>query len=170
MKSGLSQSQPLAANLADLQQRCPQPVDVDAFYADMAAMQIELGPSFRWVVEAWRSKDGGAVEALARLKRPAAVRSLAGHALHPGLLDACFQAAGFTGAMGGATVIAFAIAALQLHQPVRGETWWCHVERTGKDTCDIQLLNEQGEQVALLHDFQVRAASSAAVRREDIWR
>lgn len=49
-----------------------------------------IGPSFRWLVGLWQGEG----EALAELRLPEAVGSLAGYLLHPGLLDACFQVTG----------------------------------------------------------------------------
>ena len=55
-----------------------------------------FGPAFQWVDELWRrpGQEDGSFEVLVHLLRPAAVGSLAGYVIHPGLLDGCFQAAG----------------------------------------------------------------------------
>ena len=174
--TGTTGQPPAAVDLGGLQRRCKREVDVAGFYADSAAAQIELGPSFRWLAEAWQGGENAAPEApevpeaLARLVRPAAVASLGGYVLHPGLLDACFQVTGVTGAVNGETLLPFALESLQLYRPARGEVWWCHAIQTGRHKWDIQLLDEKGEVVTLIRGFQVRAAPAAAVRGDDIWR
>jgi myxalamid-type polyketide synthase MxaB len=161
---GAADAAPQAVDITAIQQRCTQLVDINRFYADSAAAQIELGPAFRWVAAAWRSADG---EVLARLTRPAAA-SLPGYVLHPGLLDACFQTSAFT-EEGGEVLLPFAVAALRLHRPAGGENWWCHAVQTGRHKCDIRLLDEGGSVVAELTGFELRAAPAEAIRRRPIW-
>ena len=171
--TGATSQPPAAVDIGGLQQRCRRVVDVAGFYADSAAAQIELGPSFRWLAEAWQGGENAAPEApeaLARLVRPAAVESLGDYVLHPGLLDACFQVTGVTGEVNGETLLPFALETLQLYRPARGEVWWCHATQTGRYKWDIQLLDEEGEVVTLMRGFQVRAAPAAAIRGDDIWR
>lgn len=60
----------------------------EAFYAHLRALGYHLGPSFRWLAEAWISGD----EALIRFRRPDDPREdPALYAVHPGLLDSCLQ-------------------------------------------------------------------------------
>ena len=160
---------PAPVKLAAAQQRCTQAVDVAALYADAATAQIELGPSFRWIAEAWRGGDDTAAEALARLAIPPSLSDTRGYVLHPGLLDACFQVTGFTASDAGETLLPFAFDALYCYRPADGDTWWCHVIHTGPMRWDIHLLGGNGEVVALIQGFQVRPAPASAVRSNDLW-
>jgi hypothetical protein len=74
----------------EAQARCTTPVDVGALLAELEG--IEFGPSFRWIDALWSGKR----ETVARLCLPDAVGKTDGYWLHPGPLDACFQAAGAT--------------------------------------------------------------------------
>jgi NADPH:quinone reductase-like Zn-dependent oxidoreductase/SAM-dependent methyltransferase/acyl carrier protein len=162
-------------DLAALQRRCDQALDIASLYA--AAVQIELGPRFRWLAGLWQAKDGD--EALAKLYVPDTVGTVTAHLLHPGLLDACFQVASMAGLEEGSgeandtrtekTMLPFAVGALQLLKPARGHTWWCHARKIASHKWDIRLLDEQAELIAAINGFEVRAASAEAVRRDDDW-
>ncbi len=145
-----------AADLQMLQRRCHQVVDVNTFYADSAAAQIELGPSFRWLAEAWRGQDGAAPEALARLACPLELGDTTGYVLHPGLLDACFQVAGLTEEANQETLLPFAVESLAVRRGVAGSEWWCHAVRTAQHRWNIRLLAQDGEVIAAVQGFQVR--------------
>ncbi|MFZ4850711.1 MAG: SDR family NAD(P)-dependent oxidoreductase, partial [Caldilinea sp.] len=158
-----------AAALSAWRSVCCQPVVLEAFYADLAAAQLELGHSFRWIAEAWRSE--AAPEVLARLVCPAAISAADGYTIHPGLLDGCFQVASMTASGHGEALLPFALTALQLDRQPQGEVWWCHAQQrnaqssSAEPVWDIELLDEQGTLVLSMAGFQMRAASALAVRR-----
>ena len=58
----------------------------DALYARYAELSLDLGPAFRGVRRLWT----GPGEIFAEIEAPAGL-DLAGHEIHPALLDACFQ-------------------------------------------------------------------------------
>lgn len=114
--------------LAVLQQRCRLLLDPKCVYE--ASPGITFGPSFRWLEAVWRD-PAGPDEALARLSQPAAVPSVDGYVLHPGLLDACFQVVSATIAMesAGTALLPFSLAELSVHAPAAGRTFFCHVRK-----------------------------------------
>ncbi|MFI2435997.1 SDR family NAD(P)-dependent oxidoreductase [Streptomyces sp. NPDC018693] len=75
--------------LADLRERCTEPVDLTAVHARLAALGIEYGPAFR-------NLEGGRRSATAALGR-LAERPAAGHLLHPAVLDAALHTAALPG-------------------------------------------------------------------------
>ncbi|MEM7125059.1 MAG: SDR family NAD(P)-dependent oxidoreductase [Chloroflexota bacterium] len=191
---------PAGTNLDVLRRRCDQPVAVAEFYAVIAMVQIEFGPSFRWLAEAWYANGASTADAssettveaasettpevipevLGKLVLPDALRlsdhasahATDGHLLHPGLLDACFQVAGLASkeGEGDGTLLPFAIETLHLYQPMQGETWWCHAIQRKSHMWDIHLMDEQGESVVVMQGFEVRSAAADAVRGSDLWR
>nr|WP_165360933.1 SDR family NAD(P)-dependent oxidoreductase [Candidatus Chloroploca sp. Khr17] len=163
---------PSPVDLAALRERCRRPGAIDTLYARSAAAQIELGSSFRWIVELWHGSSDGAAEVLARLVAPEASISTTDHLIHPGLLDACFQVATMarSGEAGGKTLLPFAVEALCLHHPARGASWWCHAAQVGANTWDIRLLDAQGESLAEIEGFEMRSATSEAVHGAEAWR
>jgi len=64
-----------------------QPVDRDGFYTALSARGLEFGPGFRGVRAIWR-RDG---EAAGDVELPEGYPDASAYAIHPALLDACFQ-------------------------------------------------------------------------------
>ncbi|MBI3957991.1 MAG: SDR family NAD(P)-dependent oxidoreductase, partial [Chloroflexi bacterium] len=160
--------QPAVVDLAALRQRCPQPVDLAGFYAGTAQAHIALGPAFRWLAEAWQSEEisadpSGAPSILARIRLPEASGGMTGYLLHPGLLDACFQAAGLEG-MGQETRLPFAAERIRLYAPVTGEEWWCHTRQAQNGTWTIALLDGQGSPLLAIDGFETRAVKADAIQ------
>ena len=151
-------------DLTVLRQRCTTLVDLARWENMQAVAGITLGPTFRWIAEAWQGGDSAAPEVLARLTRPTAVPTLDGYPLHPGLLDACFQVAALQAPADQGALLPFALTALHWHGSAQGEVWWCHARQTGPLTWDVQLLDVAGTQVVVLDSFQMRAAPVSAIQ------
>jgi myxalamid-type polyketide synthase MxaB len=156
----------LLAQFADIQARCTQPVDVAA----LAAIEgIEFGPSFQWIESLW----SGPGESLARLQQPEAVGNAEGYWLHPGLLDACFQAAGATLQVESASevLLPFGVKSLDVVAPAAGTSWWCHCKQIAESLWDIRLFRDSGEAIADVQGFEMRKASGEAFqnRRTADW-
>lgn len=162
-------------DLERLGQRCSRALDVAAFYQQLGAAQIDLGPSFRWIQALWSTPAqpdaGTGHEVLAQLSCPESIQ-LTGHLVHPALLDACFQVTGAvrTTEPGAETLLPFALDALHLNEAATGHHWWCHATQVGPQRWDIQLLAENGEVIATLTGFRVRPASAAAIQGQESWR
>ncbi len=162
---------PPAATLAAVQARCTQPCPLRDEREQANGMRF--GPAFRWLTAAWspaeesqRGSDGAA-EVLVKLSRPDVVETLAGYALHPGLLDGCFQATALVqqaGANEEVLALPFALASLQLSQPARGDSWWCHVVQVAAMKWNLTLFDEMGQLVAEIAEFELRAASASALQ------
>jgi acyl transferase domain-containing protein len=156
--------EPLAApvpsqiDLEDLQRRCAKSLEPDQLFEAAEAAGVQLGSKFRWIVHAWT----GDREALGQLRAPEEVGDLAGHVIHPVLLDSCFQIAGAT-LMGNGTaesLLPFSLESVTVHRAAKGTGWWCHAQRKGDAMWDIRLLDESGVVIATLDGFEMRKAAS----------
>ncbi|MEE4492735.1 type I polyketide synthase [Streptomyces sp. BE230] len=112
--------------LADVRERCTQETAGEELHARMDRAGYGLGPSFRWIRRI-RHRDG---EALAELIRPETAGS--GHALHPGLIDSCFQAVMVLvpeGALGSTSLhVPVRVDRLVFHStPAEDATLWLHL-------------------------------------------
>jgi acyl transferase domain-containing protein/SAM-dependent methyltransferase/acyl carrier protein len=85
----LSPEQPAAADLGELQQSNPTPIDVEGYYSWLAALDLEFGPRFRGIA----AISQGHGSALARVVQPNGILSR-GYTMHPAVLDSCFHAIG----------------------------------------------------------------------------
>jgi polyketide synthase 12 len=81
---------PGRVDLAVLQQRCTEPVDVNEAYAELGSVGLHYGPVFQGLRGLWR----GPGEALAHVVLPEGV-DVRGYGVHPALLDAALQATGW---------------------------------------------------------------------------
>ena len=162
------------ADLDALRARCLHAVDLGAFYRSAADSGLILGPSFQWLTGLWQGADRTVGEALGQLTLPAVLATSAGTLLHPGLLDGCFQVAGLARPLGadedGAVLLPFALARLQLDQPMQGDSWWCHAIQRETHKWDIQLWDDGGRRVAAIEGFTLRAAALTATRQAERWR
>jgi myxalamid-type polyketide synthase MxaB len=150
-------------DLAKLQARCQDVISPDSLYQTAAEQYIVFGPSFRWLSGLWRG-DG---EALAQLTLPDTIGNLNGYCLHPGLLDACFQAAGVTLDENASsdTLLPFMLHNLKLYGLPKGNIWWCHVVQIGEYTWDINLLDISGQVLVAITGFEMRKAPRDALLR-----
>src|ERR1700689_3296299 len=80
---------PAAFDLATWPPPAADRIDLDGFYAEMARIGLDLGPSFQGLKAAWRRGDEVFAEAVLPETVPAG-----SYGLHPALLDAALQAAG----------------------------------------------------------------------------
>jgi myxalamid-type polyketide synthase MxaB len=156
--AGAPEVHPSAGSLEDARGRCTEPVDSDALAAGLEG--IEFGPCFRWIEALWT----GHREALARLRLPEAIGTTDGYWAHPGLLDACLQAAGATlqAETAGGVWLPFSVKGLEVHGPVTGTGWWCHARQVGESTWDIRLFADSGATIAEIQGFEMRKASGEA--------
>lgn len=152
-------------DVATTRQQCPEEVSVARFYKTAADHGLELGPSFRWVTALWRSQsaengNNGAM-ALGKFQVPEVLGNTTGYLLHPGLLDACFQMAAVARADSGKTelLVPFALGELRLYRAVTGTEWWCRAQQVDTLKWDICLQGGDGEVVADIIGFEMRAVS-----------
>jgi malonyl CoA-acyl carrier protein transacylase/short-subunit dehydrogenase/acyl carrier protein len=104
---------PAAFDLATWPPPAADRVDLDGFYAEMAGIGLDLGPSFQGLKAAWRRGD----EVFAEAALPETVPA-GSYGLHPALLDAALQAAGlgsFFDSEGKSALLPFAWSGVALH-------------------------------------------------------
>src|SRR5262249_7036925 len=87
-----------------------------------------------------------------------------GYRLHPGLLDACFQAAGATlhDDKIAEVLVPFCVQSLEISGAAGGTVWWCHAWQVGEFVWDFRLLDASGAAVARVRGFEMRKASGEA--------
>ncbi|MFE5584776.1 SDR family NAD(P)-dependent oxidoreductase [Kitasatospora sp. NPDC056531] len=146
------------------------------FYRHLHALGYHLGPSFRWIADAWIRGD----EALIRYQEPDRLsEDPEGYEIHPGLLDSCLQSA-VAFAVGAsaapaeepALAVPFAIGRLSFPgRPTRGGQLWGHVRAVRHDrqadgllqvdAADLHLFDGEGATVLAVDDFRFRRAPRA---------
>jgi acyl transferase domain-containing protein/acyl carrier protein len=149
------------------------------FYRHLHSLGYHLGPSFRWIAEAWIHGD----DALIRFAQPEQMNEdPAGYEIHPGLLDSCLQSAvvfavGEGDAVVEADELAVPFAAERLAFPGRpgGEReLWGHVravrQRGSGDfrqvmSADLHLFDAVGRTVLTVDGFRFRSAPRALLQR-----
>lgn len=183
----LSSSAPVAAvDLAALQQRCPIAVSSETIVAQDTAKQIDLGPAFRWLDEAWCGQN----EVIGRLRCPEVIEMSDATGIHPALLDACLQ---LTSALalvaqhkdGAAeTRLPFALASCTVLAKITGRAWWAYARRmtahpaAAPEQSDgerpqewqIQLLDDAGVVLVNIEGFSDRAAGQQQLLGTAAWR
>ncbi|HVU25844.1 MAG TPA: SDR family NAD(P)-dependent oxidoreductase, partial [Opitutus sp.] len=150
------------AELAVLRARCPAVVEVAALYRTYSSHGLAYGAAFQALAGVWRGEG----EVVAELVRPREAVPGA-YALHPVLLDACFQAAG----------AAFG-AAEGVFLPVRVGRWrvsgdagdraWCHAQakKTAEGALvDLAVFGADGRVIAQLENLALQRAAPEALRR-----
>ncbi len=150
-------------DLASARSRCTTAREIAAIYQAYGSRGLGYGPAFRALANVWRG-DG---EVVAEIVRPREAAAEA-YALHPVLLDACFQAAG--AAFDGPEEVFLPMQAA--HWTVRaaaaGDRVWCHarVKTTAEGAVvDLTLWNEDGSLVAQLDHLVLQRATPEALRR-----
>ncbi len=147
----------------EIQSRCSQAVDVDAYYRKLAERGLDYGPGFRGIAELWR-RDG---EALSRVRLPGVVASKHSYHLHPTLLDAGFQTLAATLSdeeleAADGLYLPTGLEAFRLYGPSDGQGW-SHVvlrseESTGEGLLvgDLRLFDSAGRAIAEVDGLQLR--------------
>lgn len=143
--------------------------DVDRFYARCAEMGVVYGPHFRAIVELW-SGDG---QAMAVIEREEGLKSH-GVALHPTVLDACWQvtAAAFEEAAGGDPYVPWAWERIELHREAPARLI-CHARRRdageGTIVADLLLFDEREEVVGEIIGLTCRRATRQTLVGHRAW-
>ena len=149
------------------------PVDVASYYRARAATGIDLGPSFRTLRSLW-SQPG---EALGEISLPEALgRNRL--AVHPLLLDGCFQVVAAArnpgGIEEGTTYLPFGWESLWLKGPLPNQLF-CHVQMNptpaGADaaetpealSCEIRIYDSEGAPLGELTGYTVKRATRATL-------
>ncbi len=161
-------------SLDELRERCPEPLSGPDFYATMNRHHATLGPRFQ-VIDAL---SRGAGELVADLRLPDGLDDLDLYAVHPVLLDACFQIlGGMIPAGGDATYVPFGIEAVRVHAVPEGRRFVCHIRQReparagdrpdarGAVVLDVELLSTSGRRLVVLEGLEYQRASAEALVR-----
>ncbi|MFK7967415.1 MAG: type I polyketide synthase, partial [Burkholderiaceae bacterium] len=157
-----------------VKRRCPTLVSGEDFYRDEWVQGDDAGPAFRWFEELWRGEG----EALARLQAPPLEDDLDAYAMHPGLIEACFQVmrGGYVFesqamlADGGDIYVPFRIERCQFFGRDSLEGLWCYGHIVPGATRErvvgnLTLIDAKGELVAQIDGFEVRRLPRASLLR-----
>jgi acyl transferase domain-containing protein/acyl carrier protein/methylmalonyl-CoA mutase cobalamin-binding subunit len=152
------------------------------FYRHLHALGYHLGPSFRWIDEAWIRGD----QALIAMVEPQDPREdPADYEIHPGLLDSCLQSSVVFAVSGSGLddleqepglAIPFAVGRLAFPgRPARGERLWCHVRAVQHEaaddgllqveSADLHLFGESSGTVFTADGFRFRRAARSVLER-----
>ena len=157
-------------SLDECRARCTEPVEVEAYYQTLEAVGLGYGPRFRCLQTIWRKEN----EAFGEVTLPEEFASEAtAFALHPGLLDACFQLLGAALPRqkdhGEAQVfyVPVSIGRYQLLSRAADHLLACmsiekHATDSDKLTGNILLFASNGECIGTIQNLQVRKITSAA--------
>ena len=136
-------------------------VDVSGMYAAFETAGVAYGPSFRGVVEAWRSGE----EVWARIGLPHdVVRTASRYRLHPALLDAAFHVAALAdGAQHDKVQVPAGVAGIDVWQPGASSVWVC---MTSALQPSFTLFDGQGQPVAHVDRLRLASADGAFGRSQ----
>ncbi|MFD2168918.1 SDR family NAD(P)-dependent oxidoreductase [Tumebacillus lipolyticus] len=158
--STAGRSHPAKFDLSAIKSRCSTRMSQQTVYGAFRTMGFEYGSSFCVTQEV----HCGEREALGLLHLPSELREEASaYSLHPSLLDAAVRVAfgiGGDGYQDPVLRIPFALGKVEIFQPLPSSCYayaFAAEDRLVKEdqvqTCNIAILNEQGEVLALLTDF-----------------
>ncbi|OBB59715.1 polyketide synthase [Mycobacterium sp. 852013-51886_SCH5428379] len=150
----------------------PDRVEGAALRAWFAQRGIEYGSAFSGLV-ATNTADG-ADTVLAEVALPGSIRSQqSAYAIHPALLDACFQAVGAHPALAadatGTLMLPLGVRRIRTHGSTR-HAHYCHVTVTTVSAAaveaDIDVLDEDGAVLLSVEGLRMGTGSTAGGRRE----
>jgi acyl transferase domain-containing protein/NADPH:quinone reductase-like Zn-dependent oxidoreductase len=129
--------------LEEIKTRCATSIPPDELYQKLAAAQLEYGPHFRVIRQAWKG-DGEMMAKIVGHESLADTLDTDGYLVHPTILDGSFQAMAL---FGHKQMVPVSIRRLNwFHSP--GSQCWAHLrikEITGNSvTGDIRLCDETG--------------------------
>jgi hybrid polyketide synthase/nonribosomal peptide synthetase FtdB len=151
------------ADLSAIRRRLETHLAATACYESLGRRGYEYGPCFRAIQEVWVGED----EALARIQAPSQIaEEVAGHHVHPTVLDACFQAllipdiGGSRPAEDHAIRLPVSIEEVDL-RPMGGAPIWAHARITHRDegqiVGDVRVYDDEGHPVGEIRGFRASA-------------
>ena len=165
--------EPTAYDVSELLAAHPVQVDGAEMKDWYDARGIQYGPAFTGLATAHTTEGpGGSV--LAEVALPGSIRSQQGaYAVHPALLDACFQAVGahpdLHADTSGALMLPLGVARLRAHASTRN-AHYCYVRLTSASAAaveaDIEVLDEQGAVLLSVTGLRLGTGVSEAGRRD----
>lgn len=146
-------------DISMIQSRCYESIPVEKFYHDFENMGIHYGRSFQAV----KQVSYGQLEILSEIDLPSCACSLSEYPIHPSLLDAALQTTSMIKEMKwkneNRTFIPFEVKEFRLDKPLQ-ENCYVYVQKikaeNGMVTCDIHILDKNGNQLGYLKEFSFR--------------
>ncbi|XXX76157.1 type I polyketide synthase [Sorangium sp. So ce134] len=153
-------------------ERYTEEIAAAELYRQMAEKGLVYGPAFQGVEQLWR----GAGEALGRARLPAEVAAEGGaYAIHPALLDACFQVlGGLTATSSSSTYVLNGIAQLRVLAAPGRELWVRARSRAEQGAEDVErvfeldLVGDDGRALVELRGLRVRRIGAGAAARDPL--
>ncbi|OKP94477.1 non-ribosomal peptide synthetase [Paenibacillus sp. P32E] len=149
-------------NVSEIIARCPQYMDKQRFYSQMAAGSgIVYGPFFQAMEEVWHS----AKEVLGRIKlSDEAYAELGSYTAHPVLLDCVLQSMGCLfdqNTEKGVAKLPFSAEQIHIMEPLRSREYYVYAVQAGKDVHNLALLDMQGKLCVAFHNLASREIKKA---------
>ena len=169
---GSRDGSPQLVNLADIQGRCPNKIEVESYYESLRSRGLQFGPDFKGIEGLWRQTG----EAIGLIKIPDSLSAEAErYHIHPAFMDACLQPV-----VAALSVPATSNSETQTYLPQRLETFrvyrrpgdqvWSHVvlrKAVGTDsaevTADVEVFDPTGQRVAEVRGLVLRRAGREAI-------
>ncbi|MER7013161.1 type I polyketide synthase, partial [Saccharopolyspora sp. NPDC000359] len=130
-----------------------EPLDLAEVYDQLADRGLHYGPAFRGLRSAWRRPG----EVFAEVALPAGT-DVAGHVIHPALLDAALHAIGvgdLVDTSGSAPSLPFAWRGVQINDPAP-TALHVHLKAVRDDTVSLELSDEDGRAVGGVEALTLR--------------
>ncbi len=165
---------PARRDIARLLAEHPNTVSGNDIRQVLAARGIEFGPAFTGLAQVHTADDAATL--LGEVSAPAGIRAQqSGYAIHPAVLDACFQTVGAhflaPGAQDGGLLLPLSVGSLRRHGPGRAARY-CHARITKAEpteiSADLEILDERGDVVLEVAGLRMGSGSTKAAERERV--
>lgn len=152
-------------DLAAIRGQFDRAEDIRGFYQMLDRMGLSYGPMFQTVRELYVSESSDRILAHIAIA-PELEKGLDQYCLHPTLLDACFQSLSAMLGESENMYLPTSIREITVFRKSSPQAIWCLGIKTHQDSrfidCDLVLMDEDGEVVAILRGMR----STAATKRE----
>lgn len=165
---------PARRDIAGLLEAHPNALPGNGIRQTLAARGIDFGPAFAGLVSVRTATD--AITLVGEVTAPAGIRAQqSGYAIHPTVLDACFQTLGAHflsgGAADGGLVLPLSVASLRRYGQGR-DARYCHATITKAEAGEIQanldILDERGDLVLEVTGLRMGSGTTKAAERERV--
>jgi polyketide synthase 5 len=166
---------PAAYNLADLLAAHPNRIEGAEMRQWYDERGIQYGPAFAGLVSA-HTADGSDTSVLAEVALPGSIRSQQGaYAIHPALLDACFQAVGahpdLRNDVTGVMMLPLGVRRIRAYGPTRN-AHYCYARLTSTNVlgvqADLDVLDEHGTVLLSVTGLRLGTGASEAGQRDRV--
>lgn len=172
LNPGVSSGKPL--ELAELQARCVEEIDISSYYNQLRQRELDFGPNFQGLTRLWQGNG----EALGRVELPAALEAeAADYHLHPALFDAALQTVVSILPEDGGAYIPMSLGSTRVYEASSSHLWSHvslradHSDTYGTITANVQVLDDEGRLIAAVHDFTLKRTERHTINQaqSDEW-